>query len=70
MSFTDHHCKHCARTRAIETSRVAEATFLRCDACFAVSSLTLAERRALIKAASAELCDMRSRRPSQHAAAG
>jgi hypothetical protein len=65
MSFTDYHCTHCARTRAIETSRVAQATFLRCDACFAISSLTLAARRALIKAASAELCDMRARRTAR-----
>jgi hypothetical protein len=70
MSFTDYHCKHCARTRAVETSRVVQATFLRCDACFAISSLSLAERRVLIKAASPEPRDLRMRRAAQRASAG
>jgi hypothetical protein len=70
MSFTDYHCKHCARTRAVETSRVAQSTFLRCDACFAISSLTLAERRLMIKAASPEARDVRARHRAPQAIAG
>lgn len=51
MSTTDYSCKHCRQTRAIDTSRIVRAAYLRCDACFALSTLTLGERLAMVDAA-------------------
>jgi hypothetical protein len=68
MSITDFSCKHCGQTRSISTRRVVTATFLRCDACFAISSLSLGQRLELINAASPErVCARPTPRP-QHAA--
>jgi hypothetical protein len=49
--FTNYECKHCGSARHIPTSRVVKATFLRCDDCYAISSLSMSERLALIDAA-------------------
>jgi hypothetical protein len=51
MTFTDYRCKYCGQARAIPTARAAVASFIRCDACYAISALTRAERLALVAAA-------------------
>jgi hypothetical protein len=68
MSFTNYRCKHCAQTTAIDTSRIVKAHVLRCDACFALSSLPLSERLALINAAVQQRPAARKWRSSGHAA--
>lgn len=52
MTFFDYQCRQCGQTRAMPTSRAANANFIRCDACFALTALSRAERLALAAAAS------------------
>ncbi len=61
MTFTNYRCKYCGQARAIATARAATASFIRCDACFAISALSRAERLALV-AAAAEAATMGKRR--------
>lgn len=41
-------CKFCKREQSVRASRLASATFLHCQSCFAVIALTEAERLALL----------------------
>jgi hypothetical protein len=41
-------CKFCKREQSVRSSRLATATFLHCQSCFAVIALTKTERLAML----------------------
>lgn len=49
MSKINFRCRYCRQTRLLESSRVFDAPFVRCDACFAINSITESERLNLIR---------------------
>jgi hypothetical protein len=47
-------CKFCKREQSVGLSRLATATFLHCQSCFAVTALTESERLAMLALTSCE----------------
>jgi N-dimethylarginine dimethylaminohydrolase len=48
MRTIGYLCKFCKREQSVRASRLATATFLHCQSCFAVIALTESERLALL----------------------
>jgi hypothetical protein len=44
-------CRPCGRATSINASRLFNASFLRCDKCFAISTITPSQRLEMVKSA-------------------
>jgi hypothetical protein len=51
MSLLTFHCPQCRREVPVQSARLFNSHFIRCDSCFAITGLTASMRLEMVKSA-------------------